>query len=127
MDFEFAAPDGGPPEPLCMVARRIEDGRTLRLRREELRALQTAPFATDADVLFVAFYASAEAGCFLALGWPTPINVLDLFADRYSYRDRVRFPGDATEYAGGLSFTHDMGVVEGASSAINQIDDLVAS
>ena len=92
MDFEFAAPDGGPPEPLCMVARRIEDGRTLRLRREELRALQTAPFATDADVLFVAFYASAEAGCFLALGWPTPINVLDLIAEFRNTTNRLPTP-----------------------------------
>ena len=37
-------------------------------------------------------------------------NVLDLFAERYSYRDTVRFPGDQTEYPGGISFTHDMGV-----------------
>jgi xylan 1,4-beta-xylosidase len=36
-------------------------------------------------------------------------NQLDWFADRYSYEDRVRFPGDKTEYPGGLSFTHDMG------------------
>jgi hypothetical protein len=37
-------------------------------------------------------------------------NALDLFVDRYSYTDRVRFPGDETEYPGGISFTHDMGV-----------------
>lgn len=37
-------------------------------------------------------------------------NVLDLFVDRYSYTDRVRFPGDETEYPGGIAFTHDMGV-----------------
>ncbi|MCT8137111.1 beta-xylosidase [Anaerobacillus sp. CMMVII] len=37
-------------------------------------------------------------------------NVLDLFVARYSYEDKVRFPGDDTEYPGGLSFTHDMGV-----------------
>jgi xylan 1,4-beta-xylosidase len=37
-------------------------------------------------------------------------NVLNLFVDRYSYQDRVRFPGDETEYTGGISFTHDMGV-----------------
>lgn len=81
VDFEYAAPDGEPPEPLCMVARRLEDGRTLRLWRDELRALPAAPFATDADALLVAFYASAEAGCFLALGWPLPANTLDLFAE----------------------------------------------
>jgi hypothetical protein len=32
-------------------------------------------------VLFVAFFASAEMGCFLALGWPLPVNVLDLYAE----------------------------------------------
>src|SRR4029453_16290069 len=37
-------------------------------------------------------------------------NQLDWFVDRYSYEDTVRFPGDKTEYPGGLSFTHDMGV-----------------
>lgn len=37
-------------------------------------------------------------------------NELDMFVSRYSYVDRVRFPGDSTEYPGGLSFTHDMGV-----------------
>ncbi|HZG56792.1 glycoside hydrolase family 52 protein [Paenibacillus sp.] len=37
-------------------------------------------------------------------------NALDLFVDRYSYRDRVRFPGEETLHPGGLSFTHDMGV-----------------
>jgi len=37
-------------------------------------------------------------------------NELDWFVDRYSYRDRVRLPGDAREYPGGISFTHDMGI-----------------
>jgi hypothetical protein len=38
-------------------------------------------------------------------------NQLDWFVDRYSYEDKVRFPGDKTEYPGGLSFTHDMGAL----------------
>lgn len=37
-------------------------------------------------------------------------NVLDLFLERYSYHDRVCFPGDKKEYPGGITFTHDMGV-----------------
>jgi len=36
-------------------------------------------------------------------------NELDLFTARYSYRDRLHFPGGGNEFAGGLSFTHDMG------------------
>ncbi|MBE2204720.1 MAG: beta-xylosidase [Chthoniobacterales bacterium] len=37
-------------------------------------------------------------------------NQLDWFVRRYSYQDKVRLPGDETEYPGGISFTHDMGV-----------------
>jgi hypothetical protein len=37
-------------------------------------------------------------------------NELDWFLKRYSYTDTVRFPGDSTEYPGGITFTHDMGI-----------------
>ncbi|WP_157062106.1 glycoside hydrolase family 52 protein [Alicyclobacillus ferrooxydans] len=37
-------------------------------------------------------------------------NELDMFSSRYSYRDEVRFPGQAETHQGGLSFTHDMGI-----------------
>lgn len=37
-------------------------------------------------------------------------NELELFVDRYSYYDKVRFPQDQTTYPGGLSFTHDVGI-----------------
>ena len=37
-------------------------------------------------------------------------NELDMFLSRYSYYDKVKFPNDDTEYPGGISFTHDMGV-----------------
>ena len=36
-------------------------------------------------------------------------NELDLFCQRYSYTDKLHFPGEKNEYGGGLSFTHDMG------------------
>ena len=37
-------------------------------------------------------------------------NELDLFTARYSYQDAARLPGDPTDYPGGISFTHDMGI-----------------
>ncbi|OCT13393.1 beta-xylosidase [Paenibacillus pectinilyticus] len=46
----------------------------------------------------------------LAVNPWTVRNELDMFVKRYSYADKVCFPGDPTEYPGGLSFTHDMGV-----------------
>ena len=32
-------------------------------------------------MLFIAYYASAEIGCHLALGWPVPARILDLFTE----------------------------------------------
>ncbi len=37
-------------------------------------------------------------------------NELNMFVKRYSYVDKVNFPGDSELYEGGISFTHDMGV-----------------
>ncbi|HWJ77782.1 MAG TPA: glycoside hydrolase family 52 protein [Niallia sp.] len=37
-------------------------------------------------------------------------NELDMFVERFSYEDTVRFPNDDKEYPGGISFTHDMGM-----------------
>ncbi|WP_437963621.1 glycoside hydrolase family 52 protein [Sorangium sp. So ce260] len=47
-------------------------------------------------------------------------NVLDLYVDRYSYRDQVKRPGQRGELLpGGVSFTHDMGVGNHFSPAGN--------
>src|SRR6516225_2262933 len=80
-DFEFSAPLGERPNPVCMVAREYRTGRTLRLWRDDLSGLPNPPFEIGPDCLFVAYYASAEMGCFLALDWPAPARILDLFAE----------------------------------------------
>ncbi len=78
VDFEFAAPSGERPEPVCLVARELGSGRTLRLWRDQLRH---APYEIDRDSLLVAYYGSAEVGCHLALGWAPPANLLDLYVE----------------------------------------------
>jgi hypothetical protein len=80
-DFEFHAPAGECPEPICVVAREHRTGATIRLWGDELTACQAPPFAVGDDTLFVAYYASAELGCFLALGWTLPTRILDLCAE----------------------------------------------
>jgi len=82
--FEDASRSGERPRPVCMVARDLIRGQTWRLWRDELGG--APPFPIGRDALFVAFYASAELGCFRALGWPMPANILDLFAE---FRDRT--------------------------------------
>src|SRR3954447_17252368 len=80
-DFEFSAPPGERPTPVCLVAREFRSGRTLRLWQDDLRGRRVPPYPTGPDVLFVAYFASAELGCHLALGWPPPARVLDLYAE----------------------------------------------
>lgn len=79
-DFEFRGAPGERPEPVCMVAHEVRSGRTIRLWGDELFS-STCPYSTAIDTLFIAYYASAEMGCHLALGWPMPKNVLDLYAE----------------------------------------------
>ena len=93
-DFEFefgghasleeAGRSGERPRPVCMVAKDLCSGQAWRLWRGEFGS--RPPFPIGSDALFVAYYASAELGCFRALGWPKPANILDLFTE---FRDRT--------------------------------------
>jgi hypothetical protein len=81
VDFEFSAPPGERPVPICMVARELRTGRTIRVWQDELRRMSRPPYPTGPDALFVAFYASAELGCHIALNWPMPARILDPFTE----------------------------------------------
>jgi DNA polymerase-1 len=84
VDFEFGSDPGENPEPVCLVAWELRSGRKLRLWRDEFGAVP--PYRTGPDALFVAYYAGAEIGCHLALDWPVPQRVLDLFTE---FRNRT--------------------------------------
>jgi hypothetical protein len=84
VDCEFRAAPGERPDPHCLVAWELRSGRKIRLWRDQFGS--TPPYSTDADSLFVAYYSSAEIGCHLALGWPMPQRVLDLYVE---FRDRT--------------------------------------
>jgi hypothetical protein len=64
-DFEFAALPGERPAPLCLVAHELRSERRFRVWKDQFGS--AAPYATGADTLFVAYYASAELGCHRAL------------------------------------------------------------
>jgi DNA polymerase family A len=78
LDFEFMAGVGENPVPVCLVAQDARSGQTLRLWADDLR---DCPFDLGPRSLFVAYYASAEWNCFLALGWPLPVRCVDLYAE----------------------------------------------
>ena len=110
IDFEFefgghdstaaASRSGERPRPVCMVARDLRRGETWRLWRDQFGA--HPPFPVDRDTLLVAYYASAELGCFKALNWPQPVFTLDLFTE---FRARTN----------GRSLTHGAGLLGAAA------------
>jgi hypothetical protein len=79
LDFEFISESGARPSPVCLVARELTSNRLLRLWRDKFDT--RPPFRVDEHALFVAYFASAEWGCFAVLGWPPPARVLDLYAE----------------------------------------------
>lgn len=80
-DFEFRAPAGDPPEPVCLAAQEWFSGREIRMEEDDLRRRRAPPYRCDRRALFVAYVATAELGCHLALGWALPAVVLDLYVE----------------------------------------------
>jgi hypothetical protein len=103
IDFEFefgghttleeAGRSGERPRPVCMIAKELPSGRTWRLWRDEF--VSQPPFPIGADTVLVAYYASAELGCFKALGWQPPVYVLDLFTEFRSRTNGLSLPNGA--------------------------------
>jgi DNA polymerase I len=79
VDTEFRSLPGERPEPVCVCARE------LRTRREfqqwEGGFSVVPPYPVGPNSLLVAYFASAEIGVHLALSWPKPARVLDLYTE----------------------------------------------
>lgn len=78
-DFEFCQLPGELPTPICVVATELNSDRWIRLFGDQLPS--TAPYSCGDDSLFVAFSASADLLCHVALGWELPRHVFDLYAE----------------------------------------------
>jgi DNA polymerase-1 len=97
-DFEFGALPGERPSPRCVVARELRTGQEWRVWLDG--EARECPYPVGPRVLFIAYYASAEIGCHLALGWPLPENVIDLYVE---YRNSGNiFSASARGKRGGL-------------------------
>ena len=83
VDTEYVSRPGERPVPVCLVCREFRTKRKIRLWQDELGALP--PYSLGPESLFVAYFASAEIGFHLALGWPKPARILDLYVE---YRNR---------------------------------------
>jgi DNA polymerase family A len=83
VDTEYVARPGERPIPVCLVYREFRTKRTIRLWQDELGTLP--PYSLGPESLFVAYFAAAEIGFHLALDWPKPTRILDLYVE---YRNR---------------------------------------
>ena len=79
VDFEFAALPGERPAPVCLVAYELHSGRRFRIWQDQFGP--TPPYAHGPDVLFVAYFSSADLGCYRMLGWPMPERILDPYVE----------------------------------------------
>ncbi|MFO0013783.1 MAG: DNA polymerase I, partial [Planctomycetota bacterium] len=68
VDFEFRADPGERPTPVCLVAREMRSNRLVRQWLTD-ETPNHPPFDVGTDSLMVAYFASAELGCCLALDW----------------------------------------------------------
>jgi len=94
VDFEFETGIGERPVPVCAVARELRSGRVFRIFQDQFGP--APPYAAGPDVLFVAYYASAEFGCYRALGWPMPDRILDLFTEFRRHTNGLPTPSGAS-------------------------------
>lgn len=105
IDFEFSAPDGEHPTPICLVAREYFSGQLVRVWQDEFQS--SPPWLNCEDVLIVAFYSSAEFGCFIQLGWPLPVRVLDLYCEFRNLTNGLTIPYGSGLLGALLSFGLD--------------------
>jgi hypothetical protein len=92
VDTEFQQPDGERPRPICLVAREHYSSAVISQWLWGQPSPEP-PFPTGPDVLVVAYSAAAEWSVYLALGWPLPVRILDLYAEYRWLTSGIKQPG----------------------------------
>jgi len=97
IDTEFypEGGEGGLPVPVCLVAKEFRSGRELRYWQDELIRIKECPYEIGPDSVTVCYYASAEMGTFLSLGWELPKWILDLFCEFRCETNGYYYPNGA--------------------------------
>jgi DNA polymerase I len=84
-DFEFGTDARGSRVPVPLCFEQLVSGRKVRLWMDELGS--QPPYDCGPGNLFVCYSASAEISCHLALGWPVPKRVLDLYIEYLNHKN----------------------------------------
>lgn len=92
-EFHTSQVTGNRPIPVCLCAMELRSGRKYRIWLQSDPCIQN-PLPPDA--LYVAYSASAEWGCYLALGWELPKYICDLYFEfRCLTNGRLKSVGDS--------------------------------
>ena len=81
LTFRYCRTDGERPTPVCAVAYELRSGQIMHLWQDELHRIRQPPYAVGPESVTIAYHASAALCCHLALGWPLPAYVLDLYTE----------------------------------------------
>jgi hypothetical protein len=81
VDAVVHQPDGTPPTPVCMLACEYRTKRWHYLWQDQMLRIKQPPFDIGPTSLFAGYYTPPVLGGFVSLGWPMPVNVLDLYAE----------------------------------------------
>jgi DNA polymerase I len=79
IDAEYISQRGWHVTPVCFCAKSLITKKTWRLWCHGKR--RRRPFPHDARILFLSYSAPAEWSFYLAMGWPLPSTIIDLFAE----------------------------------------------
>lgn len=121
VDFEFGQDENLLPVPKALTAIEQFSGETIQLRGPELIKLGAAPWPTGAGAITVAYFASAEMGCFLKLGWELPVNVLDLYAEFRVLTNGLPLPAGNGLLGALAAFNLPLTVSEGDKDTMRQL------
>lgn len=89
IDFEFRSRPGSNPHPWCVAYHCLETGEEGVVWLDG----QNVPSPFPAKFRMVAHYALAELGCFLALGWQLPTEVIDTLPEARVVRGQIPTAG----------------------------------
>jgi|SRR5271157_646537 len=103
VDFEFITRPGELVVPVCMVAREARSGHLIRVWQDDLLKMSAPPFDIERGSLYIGYYVSAEISCHLALNWPLPRNILDLYVE-FRNHTNSRYKPNGNGLLGAMSY-----------------------